>query len=43
MDATKEVVVKDSGKRQNFKSGSVRDSREKKGRYDLTAIGYTLL
>ncbi|NBO99841.1 MAG: hypothetical protein EBU90_06895 [Proteobacteria bacterium] len=32
---TKEVIVKDSGKRQNFKSGSVRDSREKKGRYDL--------
>ena len=32
---TKEVIVKDSGKRQNFKSGSVRDSRDKKGRYDL--------
>ena len=32
---TKEVIVKDSGKRQHFKSGSVRDTREKKGRYDL--------
>ena len=32
---SKEVVVKDSGKRQNFKSGSVRDTREKRGRYDL--------
>lgn len=30
-----EVVVKDSGKRQNFSSGSVRDTRDKKGRYDL--------
>lgn len=31
----KELIVKDSGKRQNFKSGSVRDTRDKKGRYDL--------
>jgi len=30
-----EVVVKDSGKRQNFDSGSVRDTRDNKGRYDL--------
>jgi hypothetical protein len=27
--------VKDSGKRENFKTGSVRDTREGKGRYDL--------
>lgn len=27
--------VKDSGKRQNFKTGSVRDTQEGKGRYDL--------
>ena len=32
---TSEVVVKDSGARQNFDSGSVRDTRDKKGRYDL--------
>jgi hypothetical protein len=30
-----EVIVKDSGKRQNFDSGSVRDTRDNKGRYDL--------
>lgn len=30
-----DVVVKDSGKRQNFDSGSVRDTRNGKGRYDL--------
>jgi len=27
--------LKDSGKRESFKSGAVRDSREGKGRYDL--------
>ena len=27
--------VKDSGKRQNFKTGSVRDTRKGKGRFDL--------
>ena len=27
--------LKDSGKREDFKSGAVRDSREGKGRYDL--------
>jgi len=27
--------VKDSGKRQNFSTGSVRDTRDGKGRYDL--------
>lgn len=27
--------VKDSGKRQNFETGSVRDTQEGKGRYDL--------
>ena len=32
--------VKDSGKRQSFKTGSVRDTREGKGRFDLiTPIG----
>ena len=30
--------VKDSGKRQNFSTGSVRDTREGKGRYDLLPI-----
>ena len=29
------VVLKDSGKRQEFNTGSVRDTREGKGRYDL--------
>jgi hypothetical protein len=28
-------ILKDSGKRQSFKSGMVRDSNEEKGRYDL--------
>mgnify|MGYP003627443181 CR=1 FL=1 len=32
MDAVK---LKDSGKRQEFDTGSVRDTREGKGRYDL--------
>lgn len=27
--------VKDSGKRQEFQTGSIRDTREGKGRYDL--------
>lgn len=27
--------VKDSGKRQNFSTGSVRDTRDSKGRFDL--------
>ena len=32
--------LKDSGKREGFKSGAVRDSREGKGRYDLiTPLG----
>jgi hypothetical protein len=36
--------VKDSGKRQEFKTGSVRDTNEGKGRYDLiTPIGLTRL
>lgn len=30
-----EFVTKDSGERQNFGTGSVRDTREGKGRYDL--------
>jgi len=30
-----EFELKDSGKRENFKSGAVRDSRKGKGRYDL--------
>lgn len=30
--------VKDSGKRQNFKTGSVRDTAEDKPRYDLITI-----
>jgi len=29
------VMLKDSGKRQEFNTGSVRDTREGKGRYDL--------
>ncbi len=28
-------LIKDSGKRENFKTGSRRDTREGKGRYDL--------
>jgi hypothetical protein len=31
----KEVIVKDSGKRQEFSTGSVRDTNENKGRFDL--------
>jgi len=31
----KQFVVKDSGERRAFNTGSVRDSREGKGRYDL--------
>lgn len=34
-DAKSGFVVKDSGKRQEFNTGSVRDSAEGKGRYDL--------
>ena len=30
--------VKDSGKRQEFNTGSVRDTREGKGRYDLISM-----
>ena len=30
-----DVVLRDSGKRQEFNTGSVRDTREGKGRYDL--------
>jgi hypothetical protein len=33
--ATKFDAVKDSGKRQEFATGSVRDTREGKGRFDL--------
>ncbi|KKK94181.1 hypothetical protein LCGC14_2685460, partial [marine sediment metagenome] len=29
--------VKDSGKRQEFETGSVRDTQEGKGRYDLVS------
>ena len=37
-------ILKDSGKRQEFESGVVRDSREDKGRYDLiTPIGLARL
>ena len=31
----KDVTVKDSGKRQKFSTGSRRDTRDGKGRYDL--------
>lgn len=31
--------VKDSGERQEFNTGSVRDTREGKGRYDLLPVG----
>ncbi len=31
----KQPTIKDSGKRQEFNTGSVRDTREGKGRYDL--------
>jgi hypothetical protein len=34
---TKKFVVKDSGKREEFSTGSVRDTREGKGRYDLVS------
>lgn len=38
--ATKFDAVKDSGERQEFETGSVRDTQEGKGRYDLiTPIG----
>lgn len=30
-----DFVIKDSGKRENFETGSRRDTREGKGRYDL--------
>lgn len=30
-----DYVIKDSGERQQFSTGSVRDTREGKGRYDL--------
>lgn len=30
--------LKDSGKRQNFTTGAVRDTQENKGRYDLLSI-----
>lgn len=33
--STEYAAVKDSGKRESFGTGSVRDSREGKGRYDL--------
>ncbi|NDB34183.1 MAG: hypothetical protein EB023_02305 [Flavobacteriia bacterium] len=32
---TDDVVVKDSGQRQEFETGSVRDTNENKGRFDL--------
>lgn len=35
VDDPKTFVVQDSGKRQEFQTGSVRDTREGKGRYDL--------
>lgn len=39
-------VIKDSGKRQLFKTGANRDSQENKGRFDLippeVAMGYSL-
>jgi len=38
----REKVVKDSGKRQDFGTGSVRDSNEGKGRFDLLPY-YSLL
>ena len=31
----KEFIVKDSGKRQEFQTGAVRDDQENKGRFDL--------
>lgn len=31
----KDFIVKDSGKRQEFNTGAVRDDQEDKGRYDL--------
>lgn len=34
-DGDHRFVVKDSGKREAFQTGSVRDTREGKGRYDL--------
>lgn len=38
------TVVKDSGARQEFASGSVRDTRKGKGRYDLvTPIGLSVI
>ncbi|MDP2692226.1 MAG: DUF5664 domain-containing protein [bacterium] len=37
---TKKFITRDSGNRQKFTSGAVRDTREGKGRYDLiTPIG----
>ena len=34
----KEFIIKDSGKRQTYKSGAVRDTNEGKIRYDLLPI-----
>ena len=35
MNIVNDVIVRDSGQRQEFETGSRRDTREGKGRYDL--------